>query len=233
MKLSWLRSSVEAELVERDAVAAGGDGDVAGLNARAQAAAAGRRRAPAGRPSPAGLSGCRPTERQAHGRARPAAPSTKTTRHRASARRITSGLSRSCLTCLRGELTGSRLVALRSFTGPIRPSGPEARRWFPRRSPADGRSLGWWRGSIRNSRTGMHPAAEKLQSQARPPRPALRSVSCDPWQIEPVARGLPPDAAQASSATDRSTRSRSVAIRIGPADPRHAVRPMRRRTPRR
>jgi hypothetical protein len=44
------------------------------------------------------------------------------------ARRIT--ISRSVLllvvpTCLRGELTGSRLAALRSFTGPIRPCGSE------------------------------------------------------------------------------------------------------------
>lgn len=37
---------------------------------------------------------------------------------------------------LRGELTGSRLTALRVESDPIRPCGPSDRKWFPRRSPA-------------------------------------------------------------------------------------------------
>src|SRR5581483_11264657 len=34
-----------------------------------------------------------------------------------------------------------------------------ARRWFPRRSPADGRPLGWWRGSIRKTTVRACPGA--------------------------------------------------------------------------
>ena len=45
--------------------------------------------------------------------------------------------------CLRGELTGSRWCGATALYRADSPLRVVARKWFPRRPPADGRSLGW------------------------------------------------------------------------------------------
>ena len=98
-----------------------------------------------------------------------------------------------CCRCLRGELTGSRLE--RRY-GPLRdrfaPADPRARRWFPRRPPADGRPLGWWRGSIRNPadgasrRAGRGSRDQGRGSRERAPRSA-RALAISPISASSAA----------------------------------------------
>ena len=47
-------------------------------------------------------------------------------------------LRQSFFVCLRGELTGSRLVSATAPVGRFAPADPWIRKWFPRRSSADG-----------------------------------------------------------------------------------------------
>src|SRR5450755_108810 len=69
--------------------------------------------------------------------------------------------------CLRGELTGSRLVALRSFAGPIRPRGPK---------PASGSPADRPRTDDRSADGAQYTHSGDAPSAPQPMRPVLLSV---------------------------------------------------------